>query len=91
MVPEESVLQRALGPIVFIVDEADRVHQRDVETGKHRRGAVEIKAGIEPGDWVVTSGQGRLLDDLVVRTERREDPFRPAHLALAIEPEAATP
>ena len=91
MVPEESVVQRALGPVVFVVDDDGRVHQREIQTGKHRRGAVEIESGVEAGDWVVTSGQSRLLDDLVVRTQRRDKPFRPENLAVAVEPDAAQP
>jgi membrane fusion protein (multidrug efflux system) len=91
MIPEESVLQRALGPIVFMVDDDGRVHQREVRIGMHRRGAVEIESGIEAGEWVVTSGQARLLDGLIVRTQRREKPFSPANLAVADEPEVELP
>jgi len=85
MVPEESVMQRALGPVVFTVDDEGRAHQRDVVTGTHMRGAVEIKSGVRPGEWVVTSGQSRLLDGLIVRTQRREEPFRPADLAVTVQ------
>jgi len=85
MVPEESVMQRALGPVVFTVDDEGRAHQRDVETGMHMRGAVEIESGVRPGEWVVTSGQSRLLDGLLVRTQRREEPFRPADLAVTVQ------
>lgn len=91
MVPEESVMQRALGPIVFTVGEDDRVEQRDVRTGVRRPGAVEILSGIEAGDWVVASGQARLIDGMVVRSERRDEPFSPAHLAAASEPKPASP
>jgi len=85
MVPEESVMQRALGPVVFTVDDEGRAHQRDVVTGTHMRGAVEIESGVRPGEWVVTSGQSRLLDGLIVRTQRREEPFRPADLAVTVQ------
>lgn len=91
MVPEESILPRALGPIVFTVDDERRVARRDVRIGLQRPGAVEIETGIEPGDWVVTSGQARLLDGLVVRVQRRDQPFTPADLAAAPEPESGQP
>ncbi len=91
MVPEESVLQRSLGPIVFVVGEGDRVEQREVQTGVRRPGAVEIRSGIEAGSWVVASGQARLIDGMAVRTQRRDEPFAPAHLAATGKPEAATP
>lgn len=83
MVPEESVMQRALGPIVFTVDADDQVTQREVKVGTHRRGAAEIESGIEAGDWVVTSGQGRLIDGIAVRAHRRDEPFSPDSLAAA--------
>ncbi|MCP4036101.1 MAG: efflux RND transporter periplasmic adaptor subunit [bacterium] len=89
MVPEESVMQRTLGPIVYTVDAQGRVQQREVRTGVHRRGAIEIEAGIEAGEWVVASGQARLIDGLVVRVQRRDAPFKPADLAATGEPEAA--
>lgn len=85
MVPEQAVMQRALGPIVFTVDDEDRVHEREVRTGPHRGGAVEILSGVAPGDWVVTSGQSRLLDGMLVRSERRAESYRPADLELAGE------
>ncbi|MDP6980865.1 MAG: efflux RND transporter periplasmic adaptor subunit [Myxococcota bacterium] len=91
MVPEQSVMQRALGPMVFMVDDDGRVEKREVETGEHRPGAVEIRSGIEAGEWVVASGQARLVDGLVVRTQRRDEPFAPAHLAAAGTPEPASP
>ncbi len=91
MVPEEAVMQRALGPIVFTVDSEGRVTQRDVRIGMHRRGAVEIEEGIEPDSWVVASGQARLIDGIVVRAHRREEPFTPTGLAAAIEPIAKQP
>ncbi|MCP5041208.1 MAG: hypothetical protein GY944_09270, partial [bacterium] len=89
IVLEESEMQRTLGPIVYTVDAQDRVQQREVRTGVHRRGAIEIEAGIEAGEWVVASGQARLIDGLVVRVQRRDAPFKPADLAASGEPEAA--
>jgi membrane fusion protein (multidrug efflux system) len=91
MVPEESVLQRALGPIVFTADADNRVTQRDVEIGIHRRGAVEIVRGVEAGDWVVRTGHTRLIDGLVVRARRHDEPFSPEELEAAGEPVATQP
>jgi membrane fusion protein (multidrug efflux system) len=91
MVPEQAVMQRALGPIVYTVDDEERVHEREVQIGPHRGGAVEILSGVVPGDWVVTSGQSRLIDGLLVRSERRDEPYSPADLEIAGEPDAAQP
>jgi membrane fusion protein (multidrug efflux system) len=72
MVPEEAVLQRADGSVVFRMDEGDRVERRVVETGVHKDGQVEIVHGVEAGDLVVSRGQTWLSDgDLV--TPRRPD------------------
>jgi membrane fusion protein (multidrug efflux system) len=91
MVPEQAVMQRALGPIVYTVDHEERVHEREVQIGPHRGGAVEILSGVGPGDWVVTSGQSRLMDGLLVRSVRKDEPFRPSHLVYVDEPDADQP
>lgn len=65
-VPEEAVLQRADGAVVFEVMEQDRVKRRVVETGVIREGWVEIVSGLKPGDAVVSRGHGNLVDGSVI-------------------------
>jgi membrane fusion protein (multidrug efflux system) len=62
MVPEEAVLQRADGAIVFKVVEGDRVARVPVETGRVSDGAVEVRSGLAPGDVVVSRGHADLID-----------------------------
>lgn len=62
MVPEEAVLQRADGAVVFRMREGDRVERVAVETGIHRDGEVEIVSGLDPGDAIVSRGQALLVD-----------------------------
>jgi len=62
MVPEEAVLHRADGAVVFLMQEDDRVERRVIETGLHHDGMIEVTAGIEPGDRVVSRGQAWLTD-----------------------------
>jgi len=70
MIPEDAVLQRADGPVVFRMVEDDRVERVVIETGEHHDGRVEVLRGVAPGDRVVTRGQFRLVDGerVVLRT-----------------------
>jgi len=72
MVPEQAVLQRADGPVVYRLRGEDRVERRVIETGIHRVGEVEVVAGLQPDDWVAVSGHTSLVDGAVVRVRRRE-------------------
>jgi membrane fusion protein (multidrug efflux system) len=66
LVPEEAVLLRADGSIVFRRGEGNRVERVAVETGEHRGGQVEIARGLAPGDQVVARGQAGLVDGALV-------------------------
>jgi membrane fusion protein (multidrug efflux system) len=66
MIPEEAVLQRADGAVVFRVAAENRVERRLIEIGAHRDGMLEVVKGLAPGDLVVLRGQTGLVDgDLV--------------------------
>ncbi len=66
MVPEEAVLQRADGSVVFRVLEGNRVERRIVRTGSIREGWIEIREGLDPGDAVVSRGHADLIDGSVI-------------------------
>jgi membrane fusion protein (multidrug efflux system) len=66
LVPEEAVLQRADGEIVFRASRDNKVERVVVKTGVHKDGLVEIASGLRPEDVVVTRGQAGLTDGLVV-------------------------
>lgn len=70
MVPEEAVLQRSDGSVVFRLRDGNRVERRVIELGTMRRGSVEIQSGVESGDLVVVRGHSALVDGaaVVVRT-----------------------
>ena len=67
LIPSEAVLQRASGPIVFVVGPGDRVQKRDVQLGTFYRDGVEVQAGVTAGEVVVTRGHSGLVDGAVVR------------------------
>jgi membrane fusion protein (multidrug efflux system) len=62
MVPEEAVLQRADGAVVFRLLEGNHVQRLVVETGVQRDGFVEIVDGLEPDDRIVSRGHAELID-----------------------------
>ena len=62
MVPEEAVLQRADGSVVFRVLPGNRVERRIVRTGVIRAGWVEVREGLGRGDSVVSRGHSDLID-----------------------------
>lgn len=62
LVPEEAVLQRADGQIVYRTGADNRVERVAVTTGEHHEGLVEIASGLRPSDAVVTRGQAALVD-----------------------------
>lgn len=66
LVPEEAVLLRSDGSVVFRRVEGNRVERVIVETGDHRGTQVEIARGLAPGDQVVTRGQAGLIDGALV-------------------------
>lgn len=89
MVPEEAVLQRADGSVLFRVDAGNRVERRVVETGVHKDGQVEIVHGVETGDLVVARGQTWLSDGDLVTPRRPDGTLAPGTLpSLAVEAES---
>ena len=63
LVPEEAVLQRSDGAVVFrAVDNATRAERRVVELGPIHAGRAEIRSGLAPGDVVVLRGHAQLAD-----------------------------
>jgi membrane fusion protein (multidrug efflux system) len=66
MVPEDAILQRADGAIVFRLVEGNRVERRSLVTGVFKDGYVEVVDGLEIGDRVVVRGQTALVEGAVV-------------------------
>jgi RND family efflux transporter MFP subunit len=74
LVPSEAVLQRASGPVVFVVGDGEVVERREVGLGPFHRDAVEVLSGLAPGEVVVTRGHAGLVDGAVVRVAERAGP-----------------
>jgi membrane fusion protein (multidrug efflux system) len=80
-VPEEAVLQRAEGAVIFTLDEGSHVQRRIVTIGAFHEGSVEIVEGVAPGEIVVTRGQTGLVDGSLVRVSSGPVGARDAGLA----------
>jgi multidrug efflux pump subunit AcrA (membrane-fusion protein) len=77
MVPQEAILQRADGSIVYVIEGEDRVRRVNVETGAHQDRLVEVRQGLEPGMRVVVRGHADLIDGAPVSV-RNPDGAPPA-------------
>lgn len=72
MIPEEALLQRVDGSVVYRLDDGDRAQRVVVEPGSIRSGWVEIRSGLEAGDRIILRGHANLVDGAVV-TVRNPD------------------
>ena len=68
VVPILSLVRRPAGDVVFVIDSpsAVRASQRVVTVGQRLNGSVEIRTGLEPGEWVVAEGAQYLTDGATV-------------------------
>jgi len=78
MIPEEAVLQRSDGSVVFRLVGEDRVERVRIRTGVYREGWVEVAEGLSPGDRVVLRGQTALIDGSVVSLRSRDGSLAPS-------------
>jgi membrane fusion protein (multidrug efflux system) len=74
MTVDESSVDR-MGEVEYVwVVERGRSERRRVLTGSRENGQVEIVAGLQPGQVVVTSGQIKLSDGAKVKISNMPDP-----------------
>jgi RND family efflux transporter MFP subunit len=62
LVPEEAVLQRADGEVVFVATAEGLARRVLVKTGQQRQGKVEVVAGLAAEDEIVVRGHAELVD-----------------------------
>ena len=66
MIPEQAVLQRSDGSVVFVVRDGNRAQRRQVKLGVFRDGLAEVVDGIVVGEQVIVRGSSRLVDGSVI-------------------------
>jgi RND family efflux transporter MFP subunit len=69
VVPEQSVVLRPAGKVVYLVEDG-KVVQRIVEAGVRKDGFVEIVAGLAGGETVAADGAGFLTNNALVTVAR---------------------
>ncbi len=88
VVPEDAVVQRADGSVIFRIDDSDRVERIQVETRWHGEGWIEIQSGVRPDDRVVVRGHTRLDDGVAVSVRHADgSPVSPVSVAKEALPE----
>ena len=78
MIPEDAILVRSDGIVVFRMSSANEVERVKVVTGVHRDGLIEIASGLDKDDTVVVRGQTRLIDGSVVEVRTAQGKKLPA-------------
>jgi membrane fusion protein (multidrug efflux system) len=67
VVPERSVVQVGNSSFVYVVGANQRVHRQEVQLGTRQLGAVEVVAGLEEGEQIVTDGIIKLREGLLIK------------------------
>ena len=67
VIPEQAIWPIGQNKTVYVVVDG-KAQQRVVRLGDRMPGAVEIAAGLEAGEIIVTAGQMRLYDGIAVRS-----------------------
>lgn len=62
LVAKNAVLSEDGRHAVFVVNDDQTVERKEIEVGYEESGMMEVTAGLNPGDTVVTAGKGSLRD-----------------------------
>lgn len=71
LLPFASLRQSDNGSYVYIIDNEDTVHIRPLQTGLKAGEQIEVLAGLEPGDRVITRGFTNLKPGMQVKVVER--------------------
>lgn len=74
-VPVSAVQYGSIGAFVYVIDDQDTAHIRQVVPGRVDGGYMAVSAGLSPGERVVTDGIDRLREGSTV--EIVDDPVEP--------------
>lgn len=66
-IPRSSLLYAGAQPYVYVVEEGNVAHRRNVEIGMQVSDKVQIVSGLETGNRLVVQGQSLLTDGALVR------------------------
>ena len=92
VISEEAVISRGRSSFVMVVDDASepyRAEEREVQLGVRLPGQVEVMAGLEPGELVVSHGTLKLRPGSPLRIKAVDDGSQP--IAELIKPDEGAP
>ncbi|MGQ9920499.1 MAG: efflux RND transporter periplasmic adaptor subunit [Desulfobacca sp.] len=69
VIPSDAVLLQPNGDKVVFVHKKGKAERRLVQTGSEAGGRVQILAGLQPGEAVITAGQEKLKDGSAVQIQ----------------------
>ena len=75
--PDTAITYNPYGNSVFIISDSDQglqVHNRQIITGQTRNGRVEVISGLNAGDRVVSAGQLKLRNSMIVKIDTQAAP-----------------
>lgn len=73
LIPENSISNVGEKHFVFLIEDGNRVKQKEVEIGQRLSGFVEIISGLKAGDSVVTDGVVKISDGDIVEISSRHE------------------
>jgi membrane fusion protein (multidrug efflux system) len=81
VVPQEAIIRQGTKHLVYVLDDEDRAHQREVALGSFFVDGVHVTAGVDPGNRVVVAGHQKLRPGAPTRLQPYEPTENP-NLAL---------
>ena len=66
-IPQSAIVPKGVSNVVYIVDEEKRAREKQVSVGIETETMVEITAGINAGEIVITKGNTLVRDGTLVR------------------------
>jgi hypothetical protein len=66
-IPVEALVLKGRQETVYVLDDANRIHIRNVGVGTQGSRLAEIKSGLEEGDRVIIGGQERYFENQEIK------------------------
>ena len=89
VIPANAVQRGTQGSFVYVLDDSDKVHLRNISVGATTGEQLQVLSGLAFGERVVTEGVDRLREDMQVKVAEPAAPVPAA--ATAPVPTAANP
>jgi membrane fusion protein (multidrug efflux system) len=77
VVPQEAIIRQGTKHLVYVLDDEDRAHQREVALGTFFVDGVHVPAGVDAGDRVVVAGHQKLRPGAPTRPQPYEPTENP--------------